>query len=116
MSTTSPENARGNELQALVDDVYAKYESLTEGEVATYIPELSKADPDAFGICVVAADGQTFEAGDCDQAFTIQSISKPFTFGIALEELGREKVMRHVGVEPSGDAFNSIQLDNHSNR
>ena len=116
MSTTTSESARGSELQALVDDVYAKFEPLAEGHVATYIPELSKADPDAFGVCVVTADGQSFEAGDCDRTFTIQSISKPFTFGMALEELGCDKVMRHVGVEPSGDAFNSIELQNHSNR
>ena len=112
MSTTTSESVRGSELQALVDDVYAKFEPLAEGHVATYIPELSKADPDAFGICVVTADGQSFEAGDCDRTFTIQSISKPFTFGMALEEFGCDKVLRHVGVEPSGDAFNSIELQN----
>jgi glutaminase len=107
---------RGSELQALVDDVYSKYKPLSDGAVATYIPELSTADPDAFGVCLVTAEGQVFEAGDCDQPFTIQSISKPFTFGMALEELGWQKVMHHVGVEPSGDAFNSIELQNLSNR
>src|SRR5262245_24457254 len=109
-TTTATEGVRGSELQALVEDTYQKYEPLREGNVATYIPELSKADPDAFGVCLVTADGQVFEAGDCDRLFTIQSVSKPFTFGMALEELGHEKVMRHVGVEPSGDAFNSIEL------
>jgi glutaminase len=116
MSTTTSENVRGSGLQALVDDVYAKYEPLADGDVAAYIPELAKADPNAFGVCVVAADGQSFEAGDCDRPFTIQSISKPFTFGMALEELGSDKVMRHVGVEPSGDAFNSIELQDRCNR
>ncbi len=86
------------------------------GEVATYIPELSKADPEAFGVCLVTADGRTFEAGDCDRPFTIQSISKPFTYGMALEEFGATKVFEHVGVEPSGDVFNSIELQNGSNR
>ena len=57
-----------------------------------------------------------FEAGDCDQPFTIQSISKPFTFGMALEEFGHEQVCQHVDVEPSGDAFNSIELQNGTNR
>ena len=112
--TTS--DVRGSELQALVDDVYEKYAPLNEGAVATYIPELAKADPGAFGVCIATAEGHVFEAGDCDRPFTIQSISKPFTFGMALEELGAERVMRHVGVEPSGDAFNSIELQNHSNR
>ena len=105
-----------SELQALVDDVHAKYAPLDEGAVATYIPELAKANPDAFGVCLATAEGQVFEAGDCDRAFTIQSISKPFTFGMALEELGIDEVMQHVGVEPSGDAFNSIELQNQSNR
>ena len=81
-TTTSDQNL--SELQALVDDVHAKYAPLDEGAVATYIPELAKADPDAFGVCVATAEGQVFEAGDCDRSFTIQSISKPFTFGMAL--------------------------------
>ena len=108
--------ASGQELQALVNDVYEKYLSDTRGHVATYIPELSKANPDDFGVCLVTADGRVFEAGCCDQPFTIQSISKPFTFGLALEEFGREKVLQHVGVEPSGDAFNSIELQSGTNR
>ena len=116
ITTATSESVRGSELQALVDDVYAKYAPLNEGAVATYIPDLSKADPESFGVCVVTAEGQVFEAGDCDRPFTIQSISKPFTFGMALEELGFDRVMRHVGIEPSGDAFNSIELQGHSNR
>jgi glutaminase len=116
MPESTAEIARGQEVQTVVDDVYATYLPLTTGEVATYIPELSKANPDDFGICLVTADGRTFEAGQCDQAFSIQSISKPFTFGIALEEVGQERVLQHVGVEPSGDAFNSIELHGGTNR
>ena len=108
--------ARGHELQVMIDTVYEKYLPHTTGQVATYIPELSTADPDAFGVCLVTADGRTFEAGDCDRPFTIQSISKPFTYGMALEEFGASKVFEHVGVEPSGDVFNSIELQNGSNR
>ena len=105
-----------HELQTLIDTLHAKYLPVSRGEVATYIPELGKANPDHFGICLVAADGQVFEAGDCDQPFTIQSISKPFAFGLAVEELGQELVLQRVSVEPSGDAFNSIELQNGSNR
>jgi glutaminase len=108
--------ARGHELQVMIDTVYEKYLPHTTGEVATYIPELRTADPEAFGVCLVTADGRTFEAGDCDRPFTIQSISKPFTYGMALEEFGVTKVFEHVGVEPSGDVFNSIELQNGSNR
>src|SRR5215472_5905267 len=98
-----------HEVQSLVDHLHAQYIALNEGEVATYIPELAKADPGKFGVSVVTTEGRVFEAGDCEQPFTIQSVSKPFTFGIALEELG-PKVSSYVGVEPSGDAFNSIEL------
>jgi glutaminase len=105
-----------HEVQTIVNNLYAEYTTLHEGEVATYIPELAKADPDKFGVSVVTAEGRVFEAGDCEQPFTIQSVSKPFTFGIALEELGHSKVSTFVGVEPSGDAFNSIELQTGSNR
>jgi glutaminase len=103
-------------LQHLIDDLYAEYRTLDEGEVATYIPELAKANPNHFGICVTTADGRVFAAGDCDTPFTIQSISKPFTFGMAVEEFGHDKVWQHVDVEPSGDAFNSIKLQSGTNR
>jgi glutaminase len=110
--TTAPQH----EIQMLVDSLYAKYQPLCDGEVATYIPELSKADPDVFGVSLVTADGRTFESGDCDREFTIQSISKPFTFGMAVEEFGHDEVLKFVGVEPSGDPFNSIELQTGTNR
>ena len=110
-----PETAP-HELQTLVDELYDKHRTNDEGHVATYIPELSKVCPDEFGMCVVAANGLVFEAGACDRLFTIQSISKPFTFALAMDEFGAEKVLEFVGVEPSGDAFNSIELHGLTNR
>ena len=110
-----PETAQ-HEVQTLIDDLYTKHLATDRGEVATYIPELSKVDPGLFGMCVVTADGRVFEAGDCDHPFTIQSISKPFTFGMAMDEFGADNVMQHVGVEPSGDAFNAIELHSPTNR
>lgn len=80
------------------------------GEVASYIPELATADPGWFGISMVTADGSVYEVGDTDREFTIQSISKPLTFALALEANGEELVRKHVDVEPSGEAFNSITL------
>jgi glutaminase len=82
-----------------------------DGQVAIYIPELAKADPDWFGICLATAGGAVYEVGDTRQEFTIQSISKPFVYGLALEDNGRAAVLERVGVEPTGDAFNSISLD-----
>lgn len=103
-------------LQELVEELHARYAPLDEGQVATYIPELGKANPKDFGIAVATADGRIFETGDADRLFTIQSTSKPFTYGMALEAYGQDKVARHVGVEPSGDAFNSIELEPGTNR
>jgi len=105
-----------HELQSAVEMLHQRYQSLGEGQVATYIPELSRADPNAFGLCITSAEGQRFAAGDCDRPFTIQSISKPFTFGMAIEEFGQKAVSARVGVEPSGDAFNAIELQDGSNR
>ena len=100
------------ELQA----VYQKYRSLDQGKVADYIPELTKADPRWFGIAIATIDGDVFECGDSAQAFTIQSISKPFAYGLALEDHGVDHVLSKIGVEPSGEAFNSIILDQESKR
>ena len=108
--------AATHEVQSLIDDLHGTYASLDDCEVATYIPQLAKANPHTFGVSLVTAEGRIFEAGDCDHQFTIQSVSKPFTFGIALEELDHEHVSRYVGVEPSGDAFNSIELQPGTNR
>ena len=64
ISEASSAIARGHELQILIDEMYEKYLPHATGEVATYIPELSKADPDAFGVCLVTADGRTFRTSD----------------------------------------------------
>jgi glutaminase len=103
-------------LQRLLQRLHDRYAGLSDGEVATYIPELGKADPDDFGICVASADGRVFEVGDARKTFTMQSISKPIVYGIAIEELGAEAVSRLVDVEPTGDAFNAIELQRGTNR
>ncbi len=103
-------------LQQIIDSLHTQYLKNNDGEIATYIPELSKANPEHFGICLATKDGRIFESGNSDQLFTIQSISKPFTYGMALEVFGQQKVSQHVGVEPSGDAFNSIELESGTNR
>ena len=82
-----------------------------DGDVATYIPGLATANPNWFGICLVTATGAVYEVGDSRQPFTIQSISKPFVYGLALEDNGRTEVLKKVGMEPTRDAFNSISLE-----
>jgi glutaminase len=86
------------------------------GQLASYIPELTKADPKHFGIVLAAADGQSYSVGDSEVLFTIQSISKPLVYGLALEDHGPDHVLRRVGVEPTGEAFNSIVMDEINNR
>ena len=98
-------------IEGIIQEVYEKYKPIDDGEVATYIPELAKANPEHFGICLVSVDGHIFTAGDWQQEFTIQSICKPFAFQLALEEHGRDTTLETVSVEPSGDAFNSIELE-----
>jgi glutaminase len=102
--------------RATLNELYEKYRGNMEGKVADYIPELALADPNWFAISVVTVDGQSFDVGDFQQLFSIQSVSKPFMFGLALEDHGREEVLEKVGVEPTGEAFNSIVLDECSNR
>ena len=103
-----------------VDDylsgLHARIARERSGEIATYIPELAKVDPELFGIAIATTDGKVYASGDEEHAFTIQSISKAFVYGYALAEYGREAVLAHVGVEPTGEAFNSIVLDEVHNR
>ncbi|MEO0755999.1 MAG: glutaminase A [Cyanobacteria bacterium J06648_16] len=99
-----------------LSDLHEQYCGLGEGAVADYIPELAEANPNWFGICVVTTDGQVYDVGDCDQLFTIQSMSKALTYGLALEDHGRDYVMSKVSNEPTGEAFNSIVLDEETNR
>jgi glutaminase len=98
-------------LQHYLEDLHARLSTMTDGAVASYIPELALANPDHFGICIVATDGYAYAVGDSDVPFTIQSISKAFVYATALADRGRPAVLAKVGVEPSGDAFNSISLD-----
>lgn len=79
------------------------------GEVANYIPELDKAKKDALGICIYDIDGNEYCAGDCEEKFTIQSISKIITLMLAILDNGEEYVFSKVGMEPTGDPFNSIK-------
>lgn len=103
-------------LLSVLQELHLKYQHLQEGKLANYIPELAKVNPDLFSICVMTIDGQMFAVGDYQHLFTIQSISKVFVYGMALEEHGRDDVLTKVGVEPTGDAFNSIVLDEMSKR
>ncbi len=98
-------------IQAYLEQLHHQHASLNTGQVATYIPELAKADPTGFAIAIATVDGQVYEVGDSRRAFSIQSVSKPLVYGMALEDAGRARVEQAIGVEPTGDAFNSISLE-----
>lgn len=101
----------GEMLQALLNAVHARWAAEHAGEIANYIPELSKADDNHWGLAIATPDGNLWQAGDAEVPFTIQSVSKACTYCLALELSGRERVIARVGVEPSGDAFNAIEFD-----
>lgn len=94
--------------ERIIDDVRALPRA---GRLADYIPELAKADPEQFALAGASVAGHTYAAGDARNGFTIQSISKAFVYALALQAHGVEEVHRHVGVEPSGEAFNAISFD-----
>lgn len=103
-------------VQNYLEGLHHDLAELSGGEVASYIPELSRARPEWFGIALVTVDGHVYQVGDSRQPFTIQSISKAIAYGLALEDRGLEAVLAKVGVEPSGEAFNSISLESDSGR
>ncbi|WP_394554637.1 glutaminase A [Agromyces sp. MMS24-JH15] len=103
-------------VRLLLDTVLADARVHEEGAVADYIPELANADPDALGIALVSTRGVPHEAGDSGVEFTIQSVSKPFAYALALDLFGIDAVSEHVGLEPSGEPFNAISLDEASGR
>jgi len=97
-------------------EVLGQVEPDASGEPASYIPELAAADPERLGVAFATVDGQVHGAGDIDVPFTIQSISKPFAYALALADHGFGPVLAKVGVEPSGEAFNEISLESGTGR
>lgn len=101
-------------VQRYLDQIRAEHAGRDDGAPAGYIPELAKVDPDRFGLALSSADGYVYESGDAGVEFTIQSISKPFTYALALDQIGIAAVDARIGVEPSGEAFNEISVDESS--
>mgnify|MGYP001165260880 CR=1 FL=1 len=91
--------------------IYEETKQDNKGNVASYIPQLKRVNPDQYGLSVCTIDGQRYNLGDTKVDFTVQSCCKPINYGIALEELGEEEVHRYVGREPSGQSFNELTLN-----
>src|SRR6201988_1966223 len=103
----SPVAPRKQQVQAIIDEAYAKFKGDSRGKNADYIPVLAKVNSNLFGIAAVSTDNQVVTAGDLKTAFSIQSIAKVFTLALAMEEQGADKVFEKIGSEPTGRAFNS---------
>ncbi|KRY38595.1 putative glutaminase 3 [Trichinella spiralis] len=98
-----------------IEEIFRSLSDCTLGNVATYIPQLARVDPDNWGMAVCTVDGQRRSWGDSQVRWCLQSISKAFSYGIVLDNVGDEVVHKYVGQEPSGRLFNEICLD-HNNR
>lgn len=96
--------------------IHQEIAELKDGKPYSTIPAMANVDPNNFGICLTTVDGYIYEVGDTRDEFSIQSISKPFTYGLALADLGMDAVDEKVDVEPSGDSFNEISLAEGSGR
>ncbi|MGI9290807.1 MAG: glutaminase A [Gammaproteobacteria bacterium] len=95
------------DLQAVVNAAHAEYSDLKEGANANYIPILDTVPSELFGVVIITADGQVYQAGDVDYSFSIQSVAKPFTAALVMQQQGPEAVLENIGVEPTGLPFNS---------
>ena len=96
------------EIDAALSAAHAKYQGLQEGKNADYIPALAKVPSNLFGIALVTVDGEVHTVGDVGQLFSIQSISKVFTMAQVMQESGDDAVLNGVGVDATGQVFNSI--------
>ena len=97
----------GARLQSLVNAAHVKYKDLKDGANANYIPILDTVPSDLFGVVIVTNDGKVFAAGDFDYEFSIQSVAKPFTAALVMQQQGTDAVQEKIGVEPTGLPFNS---------
>jgi len=101
----------GINIQKVLENLLEEFKDEKSGAVATYIPQLAVVDPDLFGIAIMTCEGKLYSAGNCHSLFSIQSMSKPFLYAQAVETNGFDMMHAKIGVEPSGDAFNSEKMD-----
>ena len=103
-------------IQRQMEDLYAVHLARGDEPSLVYYPTAMRAESHRFGIAFMHVDGTRWTCGDSDYAFPLHSICKVFIYALALEDNGREETLRRVGVEPSGDPFNSITFDEVNNR
>lgn len=103
-------------LMSRLTALHASLIDVRDGEVATYIPALAHADPDTFALCLATSEGRRYSVGSSTAPFSIQSVSKPFVYALALADSGVDHVLARVGTEPTGDAFNAVTLETGTGR
>ena len=120
-----PDQEIGQRVDRRLEELYRRHLSLHDDKVVSHYgpgigylkPEqIARTEQQPFAICPATTDGEVFHAGDHDPPFALQSISKVFVHGLVLEARGRDRVLERVGVEPSGDAFNSVVFDERNDR
>jgi len=119
-----PTRAGSEQVDQRLEELYRRHLHLDEQSVVSYYDaargyygaELAGEERDRFAICLATTDGELYHAGDHAAPFALQSLSKVFVYGLALADRGRDRVLERVGVEPSGDPFNSIVFDERNNR
>lgn len=97
-----------DQLQSFLHELHHSLRRDTAGVVASHLPELSQADPYWFGLCAMTYDGALLETGDSRVTFTVQSIAKPLILALALEDHDADTILHKIGVEPTGERFDSI--------
>jgi len=100
--------AADNAVEQALEDAHKKFKGVKEGKNADYIPALAEVPSKLFGISLVTVDGKTYDEGDVKSLFSIQSISKVFTLALVLQESGEQAVEDNIGVDATGQVFNSI--------
>lgn len=101
------------EIYSKIKSIYLEYKNQSEGTLANYIPELARVNPDLFAIVIAKVNGEVIGIGDVDVPFAIESISKPFVYGLALLDQGREKIFQKIGLNATGEEFNSLSAIEH---
>lgn len=112
------------QIQERLEELYERCMPLVPGSVTSYYdpargyyaPETAGPESELFSICLASTDGRLFSVGDDQVLFPMQSLSKLFTYGLALADQGRERVLERVGVEPSGDPYYAIEFDERNRR
>jgi glutaminase len=100
--------AKDDPVGEILADAHKKFKGVKEGKNADYIPALAEVPSKLFGISLVTVDGKVYDEGDTKSLFSIQSISKVFTLALALQESGEQAVEDNIGVDATGQVFNSI--------